>query len=83
MKRRKSRKITPPPYTPKFQPGDRVRVSAEGVHFLVAREGTMGTVEWCGLVVRVLMDEELEAQNYSPDFWDAVPFVQQFPSDLK
>ena len=69
----KRRKITPPPYTPKFQQGDRVRLSAEGVQWQIGPEGTMGTVECCGLVVRVLIDNKPDSQQYSTDYWEAVP----------
>ena len=72
----KRRKITPPVYTPKFKEGDRVRLSAEGVKWLIGSEGTMGTVECCGLVVRVLIDGKPNSQHYSTDYWDAVPQIE-------
>ena len=72
----KRRKITPPVYIPKFKEGDRVRLSAEGVKWLIGSEGMMGTVEYCGLVVRVLIDGKPNAQFYSTDYWDAVPQIE-------
>ena len=36
----------------------------------------MGTVECCGLVVRVLIDGKPNAQFYSTDYWDAVPQIE-------
>jgi hypothetical protein len=71
MKRRNIAKTAPPPYTPKFQPGQRVKISPEGVQYLLAPEGTMGTVQSCGLVVQVLIDGQDRPRNYAPDFWDA------------
>jgi hypothetical protein len=70
MKARTLKKmITPPAYIPKFAAGQRVCISEEGVRWRLATPGTMGTVEWCGLVVRVLIDGTDRAQNYAPDFW--------------
>ena len=62
----------PVEYTPKFQKGDRVRISSEGVHMLIAPEGTSGTVTHCGLVVQVLIDGGTETGSHWPDYWDAV-----------
>ena len=50
-----------------------MRLSAEGVQWQIGPEGTMGTVECCGLVVRVLIDDKPNSQQYSTDYWDAVP----------
>lgn len=73
--RPKRRQVTPPQYTPKFEKGQRVRVSEEGVKFLIAKKGTMGTVTHCGLVVQVLVDGQKETDfptAYWPDYWDAM-----------
>ena len=71
MKYRKYLKSTPPDYTPKFREGQRVRISEEGVKCLIAKKGTMGTVQHCGLVVQVLVDGCKEIAAYWPDYWDA------------
>lgn len=71
MRRRNIAPTEPPPYTPKFQRGQRVRISDEGVQRGLATAGTMGTVEACGLVVQVLIDGADRALNYSPDLWEA------------
>ena len=33
----------------------------------------MGTVEYCGLVVRVSIDGKPDSQQYSTDYWEPVP----------
>lgn len=80
------RKIEPPSYTPKFQAGDPVRVSALGVKNLEMAPGTEGVVEACGIVVYVSIDGK-RAVAYHVDFWDAVPsassFLKSWPADLK
>ena len=70
--RRRATKIEPPTYKPKFAAGDRVRVSGQGILRNIARAGTEGTVESCGLVVYVSIDGK-KALAYHVDFWDAVP----------
>lgn len=69
--KRNVRSIRPPDHTPKFQPGQRVRISPAGVEFEIAPAGTMGTVESCGWMVCVLIDGAKTARSYSPDFWEA------------
>lgn len=71
LKNRKARS-TPPKYTPKFQPGQRVRVSEEGIRYQVAKAGTLGTVEHCGLVAQIRIDGAKETISYWPDYWDAI-----------
>lgn len=71
MKSKIKSRMAPVPYRPKFQPGQRVRISDTGIDWQIAKPGTMGTVEQCGLVVTVLMDGTQSSQRYAPDFWDA------------
>lgn len=65
----KIRKIAAPPIDPKFEPGQRVRVSTRGMHEGIAPAGTRGTVLACGWVVAVQIDGA-EAHAYHPDFWE-------------
>lgn len=76
MSRPKIRNIKPLAPTPKFQPGQRVRISRVGVEFKVAPPGTMGTVESCGWMVVVLIDGAEDSHTYAPDFWEA-PLLTQ------
>jgi len=71
MSRKKLLRHTPPTYTPKFREGQRVRISAEGIKYQIAKKGTMGTVEHCGLVVQVKIDGQNDIAAYWPDYWDA------------
>lgn len=64
------RKIKPPVCTPKFQPGQRVRISQAGIDALIAPAGTTGTVEYCGWLVAVRVDGAQHPHSYAPDFWE-------------
>jgi len=64
------RKIPPPPYKPKFQRGERVKISPLGIRSELAAEGTMGTVEACTLAVLVLIDGTESPHYYWPEFWE-------------
>ena len=70
------RKIEPIPLRPKFQRGERVKVSPVGVEWQIAPPGTMGTVEDCTLAVRVRIDGKEFAKYYAPDFWER-PFLTE------
>ena len=70
--RKKYKNVTPPSYTPKFQAGQRVRISDEGIRYQIAKKGTTGTVEHCGLVAQVKIDGQPEVHSYWPDYWEAV-----------
>lgn len=70
LKNRK--RSAPPKYTPKFQPGQRVQISQEGILYQVAKPGTLGTVEHCGLVAQVRIDGNKETISFWPDYWDAL-----------
>jgi hypothetical protein len=75
-RRRNIAKITPPSYTPKFQAGQRVQISPVGIEYQIAPAGTQGTVETCGLIVRILIDGTDQAHNYALDYWEAPLFTE-------
>jgi hypothetical protein len=58
---------------PRFKPGQRVRISPTGIHWLIAKAGTTGTVVACGFGVDVLIDGERKPRFYAPEDWEAEP----------
>ena len=57
--------------TPKFQAGQKVRISPEGVRYHLQPEGTTGVVVSCGWVTVVRIEGQGDVQ-YHGDFWDAL-----------
>jgi len=74
MRRHLNRYPTSVPYTPKFQPGERVQVSAKGREWEAAKAGSIGTVEDCRAAsVSVRIDGSQHGHYYLLDFWEPLP----------
>lgn len=71
-----TKRIDPePPLTswqPRFIQGQKVRLSQKAIHLGVGPKDTTGVVEWCDLVVAVVIDGNDGPQLFAPDFWDAI-----------
>ena len=64
--------VAPAVENPKFKPGQRVRISEEGVRYKLHPRGTMATVVSCSWITRVQVDGDDKIIAYHWDFWDAV-----------